>query len=376
MPAGSTASGRTIRHLYFHIPFCPKLCPYCCFYVETGAKNKNAAFIEALLADVKRASDEYDLRPQTIYFGGGTPSALLEDQLAMLLGGLREMLDCSELVEFSLEANPATVRPSKARLLREHGISRVSLGVQSWDDALLKTLGRVHTAAAAEGTYDTLREAGIPAINLDLMFSVPGQTEAQWHATLEKTIALKPDHISTYCRTYEEDTEYFRKLTGGTFVQDIELDARLFEYTMERLGAAGFSQYEISNHAQPGCESSHNRAYWLGSDYLGFGPSAFSTVGLTRWENIRNTAEYTSRVLGGKKAAEFREELTPAQRAGETAAFRIRMREGIPLTELAPWTEDIARFESIGLIERSGESIRLTTRGKLLADSVAEIFIA
>ena len=145
---------------------------------------------------------------------------------------------------------------------------------------------------------------------------------------------------------------------------------------MERLGAAGFSQYEISNHAQPGCESSHNRAYWLGSDYLGFGPSAFSTVGLTRWENIRNTAEYTSRVLGGKKAAEFREELTPAQRAGETAAFRIRMREGIPLTELAPWTEDIARFESIGLIERSGESIRLTTRGKLLADSVAEIFIA
>ena len=376
MPAGSTASGRTIRHLYFHIPFCPKLCPYCCFYVETGAKNKNTAFIEALLAEVRRACENYDLRPQTIYFGGGTPSALLEDQLAMLLGGLRETLDCSDLAEFSLEANPATVRPSKARLLRDHGISRVSLGVQSWDDALLKTLGRVHSAAAAEKTYDTLREAGIPAVNLDLMFAVPGQSEAQWQSTLEKTIALKPDHISTYCLTYEEDTEYFRKLTGGAFVQDIELDARLFEYTMERLEGAGFSQYEISNHARPGFESLHNRAYWLGSDYLGFGPSAFSTVGLTRWENIRNTAEYTSRILRGESAADFREDLTPAQRTGETAAFRIRMREGIPLAELSPWNDEIARFESIGLIERAGESIRLTTRGKLLADGVAELFIA
>jgi oxygen-independent coproporphyrinogen-3 oxidase len=286
------------------------------------------------------------------------------------------MLDCSELAEFSLEANPATVRPSKARLLREHGISRVSLGVQSWDDALLKTLGRVHNAAAAEKTYETLREAGIPSVNLDLMFSVPGQTEAQWHATLGRTIALKPDHISTYCLTYEEDTEYFRKLTGGAFVQDIELDARLFESTMERLEGAGFSQYEISNHARPGRESQHNRAYWLGADYLGFGPSAFSTVGLTRWENIRNTAEYTRRVLGTESPADFREELTPAQRTGETAAFRIRMREGIPVQELRPWMEDITRFESIGLVERAGESIRLTTRGKLLADSVAELFIA
>ncbi len=371
-----TTSGRTIRHLYFHIPFCPKLCPYCCFYVETGAKNKNTAFIESLLADVKRAQGLYDIRPKTIYFGGGTPSALLENQLAMLLGGLREMLDCSELVELSLEANPATVRPSKAKLLRDFGVSRVSLGVQSWDDTLLKTLGRVHSADAAERTYETLREAGIPSVNLDLMFSVPSQSEAQWHATLEKTIALEPDHISTYCLTYEEDTEYFRKLTGGTFVQDIELDARLFEHTMERLEEAGFSQYEISNHARPGRESQHNRAYWLGADYLGFGPSAFSTVGLSRWENIRDTAEYTRRVLGGEAAADFREELTQAQRTGETAAFRIRMREGIPSAELSPWVKEIAHFESIGLVERAGESLRLTTRGKLLADSVAELFIA
>ena len=366
----------SVRHLYFHIPFCPKLCPYCSFYVETGSQNKNTAFIDALLADVRRAGDEYDLRPKTIYFGGGTPSALREEQLERLLGGLRELLDFSEVEEISLEANPATVKPSKARLLQAHGVTRVSLGVQSWDDALLKTLGRVHTAATAEETYHTLREAGIPAVNLDLMFSVPGQTAAQWHATLAKTIALGPDHISTYCLTYEEDTEYFRKLTGGTFVQDIEHDAQLFEDTMATLAAAGFAQYEISNHARPGCESRHNRAYWLGADYLGFGPSAYSTVGLHRWEAVRDTAEYTRRALAGERTAETREELTEAQRIGEIAAFRIRMSDGIPRAELAPWAEDLAKFEKLGLLENHGANLRLTTHGKMLADSVAELFVA
>lgn len=364
-----------VRHLYFHIPFCPKLCPYCSFFVETGAKNKNTAFIEALLADLRRACGEYDIRPKTIYFGGGTPSALLESQLDLLLSGLRKTLDFSDVEEFSLEANPATVKPSKARLLQAHGVTRISLGVQSWDDALLKTLGRVHTAATAEKTYETLREAGIPAVNLDLMFSVPGQTELQWHTTLAKTIALAPNHISTYCLTYEEDTEYFRKLTGGTFVQNIELDAQLFEHTMDTLASAGFAQYEISNHARPGCESRHNRAYWLGADYLGFGPGAFSTVGENRWETIRDTAEYTRRAHAGESTANFRETLTAAQRVGEIAAFRIRMSEGIPRTELAPWADKIAEFETIGLLETHGDNLRLTRRGKLLADSVAEIFV-
>ena len=365
-----------VRHLYFHIPFCPKLCPYCSFFVETGAKNKNTAFIEALLADLRRACCDYDIRPKTIYFGGGTPSALLESQLDLLLSGLRKTLDFSEFEEFSLEANPATVKPSKARLLQAHGVTRVSLGVQSWDDDLLKTLGRVHTAATAERTYHTLREAGIPAVNLDLMFSVPGQTESQWHATLTRTIALAPNHISTYCLTYEEDTEYFRKLTGGTFVQDIELDAQLFEHTMDTLASAGFAQYELSNHARPGCESRHNRAYWLGADYLGFGPGAFSTVGANRWETIRDTAEYTRRALAEESTASFRETLTAEQRVGEIAAFRIRMSEGIPRTELAQWSDKIAEFENLGLLESLGANLRLSRRGKLLADSVAEIFVA
>lgn len=287
-----------IRHLYFHIPFCPKLCPYCSFYVEVGAKNKTASFLDALLREVELAAQRWPLQPRTIYFGGGTPTSLREDQLEYLLRGLRTRLDLRELNEWELEANPATIRPSKARLLRDLGITRLSLGVQSWDDALLKKLGRVHTARHAAETFRILRGTGFDNLNIDLMFSVPGQTVEQWRATLAETVALQPEHISAYCLTYEEDTAYFQKLTDGQFRQDDAHDAALFELTMDTLGAAGFAQYEISNYARPGRESRHNQAYWLGADYLGFGPSAFSTVGLHRWQNIptpRNSRSDCSR---------------------------------------------------------------------------------
>ncbi len=376
----------TIRHLYFHIPFCPKLCPYCSFYVEVGAKNKNREFLDALLRNVDRAAEKYALRPETIYFGGGTPTSLHTDQLEHLLGGLRARLDLSALREWTVEANPATVREEKARLLRDMGITRVSLGVQSWDDGLLQTLGRVHSAAEAERTYEVLRTSGIPAINLDLMFAVPGQRPSQWRATLAKTIALQPEHISSYCLTFEEDTAYFRQLAGGEFRQDEERDAQLFEETMDTLTAGGFAQYEISNYARTDSgddarnsrnprESQHNRAYWLGADYLGFGPGAFSTVGFSRWENVRDTAAYTRGVLADAPVFGVREELSATTRAGEIAAFRVRMAEGIPRTELAPWSEAIAEFERVGLLHDDVGTMKLTRRGKLLADSVAEAFV-
>ena len=374
-PRALRQSESVIRHLYFHIPFCPKLCPYCSFYVEVGGKNKNRAFLDALLREVDDAVTHHTLKPETIYFGGGTPTSLLTDQLEYLLGGLRDRLDLSALREWTLEANPATVRAEKARLLRDIGVTRISLGVQSWDDELLRTLGRVHNSVQAENTYHILREAGFPSVNLDLMFAVPGQTHAQWRTTLEKTITLAPDHISSYCLTYEEDTDYFRKLTGGTFRQDDERDAQLFESTMDTLAAAGFAQYEISNYACPGHESQHNRAYWFGADYLGFGPSAFSTIGNERWENVRDTAAYTQRVLAGESAGAFREKLTPTQRAGEIAAFRMRTAEGMPREELTPWATSMAELEKIGLLETSGENLRLTRRGRMLADSVGEALV-
>ena len=161
-------------------------------------------------------------------------------------------------------------------------MSRISLGVQSWDDELLKLLGREHNAAQAEASFHILREAGFTNVNIDLMFGLPGQTLAQWETTLQKTIALGPEHISTYCLTYEEDTEFFARQARGEFHEDPDSDARFLESAMELLGNAGFEHYEISNYARDGYASSHNRGYWAGEDYLGIGPSAFSTVGLER----------------------------------------------------------------------------------------------
>ena len=364
-----------IHHLYFHIPFCPKLCPYCSFYVEVGSQNKTTAFLDALLREVERAAENFPLRPRTIYFGGGTPSALTCAQLEYLLGGLRARLDLSALEEWDLEANPATIREDKARLLRDLGITRLSLGVQSWDDGLLTTLGRTHTAAQAEATFATLRAAGHDNLNIDLMFGVPGQTPAQWQATLAQTIALGPQHVSCYGLTYEEDTEYFRKLTGGVFRQDVDADADLFEHTLDTLTGAGFAHYEISNYARPGSESRHNLAYWRGADYLGFGPSAFSTVGLRRWQAIADTAEYTRRVLAGESTSAFEENLSEQTRAGERAAFGMRTSEGVSLHDLARWPAEVQQLRELGFIEDHAERAVLTRRGKLMADAVAEAFV-
>jgi oxygen-independent coproporphyrinogen-3 oxidase len=364
-----------IRHLYFHIPFCPKLCPYCSFYVETSVKNKTTRFLDGLLRELETANRQHELQPETIYFGGGTPSALTCAQLEFLLGGLRTRLDLHALKEWTFEVNPATVRADKARVLHDAGVSRISLGVQSWDDALLKTLGRVHNAAQAEKTYGILRNASFGNINIDLMFAVPGQSPAQWQATLDRTVALGPEHVSSYCLTYEEDTEYFRQLQLGTFRQDDERDATLFETTIDTLTGADFDHYEISNYAKPGFESAHNFAYWRGSDYLGFGPSAFSTVGLRRWQNVPDTAAYTDRVLQDGSPVSFTEELTPATREGEIAAFAVRTREGIATHRLDRWSSEVREFYELGFLERRGTRTVLTRRGKLMADSVAEAFV-
>jgi oxygen-independent coproporphyrinogen-3 oxidase len=364
-----------IEHLYFHIPFCPKLCPYCCFFVEEGSRNKNRAFLDALLAELDSQTARRPVHPKTIYLGGGTPTALLSDQLEYLLAGLRNRLPLDALVEWTVEANPATVRPEKARILREAGVTRVSLGVQSWNDATLKTLGRVHSGTQAHKTYDTLRNAGLPAVNIDLMFAVPGQTADQWEADLLETVALSPEHVSAYCLTYEEDTEYFRKLTGGQFRQDEELDARFFELTMDRLGEAGYRHYEISNHARTGFESAHNEACWEGREYLGLGPSAFSTLGGERIQNVCDTAEYIRRINAGESAAATREGLDATTLRKERIAFGLRRDAGLERTTLAEWSAEVAHLEEIGLLESTGQRVRLTRRGRLLADSVGEVFM-
>ena len=360
-----------IMHLYVHIPFCPKVCPYCSFYKEASDRNKTRGFLDAVLAEADRRACQ--VTPQTIFFGGGTPTALSTSQLEYLIGGLRERINLSNLQEFTVEMNPATVSLEKAGVLRKLGVNRVSMGVQSWDAGLLATLGRVHSASQAQRSYDILREAGFENINLDLIFGVPGQTREQWRASLEKTIALNPSHISAYCLTYEEDTEYFLRMSRGEYQPDESLDADLFEMTIDTLENAGFCQYEISNYSRPGRECRHNLAYWLGADFLGLGPSAFSTVGLDRWKNVSDTTAYVSAVAGGGDPADFRETLTVRTRQAECIAFSLRTDRGVP-SDFVPSSKAEA-LANIGLLARDDGRWHLTRKGKLLADSVAEAFI-
>jgi oxygen-independent coproporphyrinogen-3 oxidase len=294
-----------IRHIYVHIPFCARICPYCAFYKELLDRAQTQRFCEALLSELRQQTQDRHLLPSTIYFGGGTPTALTTAQLEFLLGGFRDQLDLSELIEWAMEANPGSVSARKAVLLQRLGINRISLGIQSWDDDLLKLLGREHNAKQGEESFAIFRDAGFSNINVDLMFGLPGQTMRQWQSTLERTVSLAPEHISTYCLTYEEDTEFFLRHARGEFRQNSDADAEFFEMTMSILEAAGYEHYEISNHARPGFRSGHNRAYWSGSNYLGIGPSAFSTVGMTRWQNIADFRRYADAVLCGRSAGKI-----------------------------------------------------------------------
>ena len=361
-----------VKHLYVHVPFCPKICPYCSFYKEASDRNRTQAFLDAVLLELDSAPH---IQPKTIFFGGGTPSALSTRQLAYLIDGLRERLDLSDLQEWTLEMNPATVSEEKALLLRSLGISRISMGVQAWQPELLDRLGRVHSATQALRSYKILRSAGFENINLDLIFGIPGQTAEQWEESLLQTIALGPEHISAYCLTYEEDTEYFLRLGAGEFVQEAGRDAALFERTMDTLEQHGYSQYEISNYARPGKECLHNLAYWTGKEYLGLGPSAFSTVASRRWQNVPNTPEYIQRIRESGRACQFTEIITPDIHRAEKIAFGLRTNLGVPEELVEPWHKPIGDLLSEGYVERNAGKVRLSRSGRMVADAIGEMFV-
>jgi oxygen-independent coproporphyrinogen III oxidase len=382
--AGDTpaTARRHVRHIYVHIPFCARICPYCAFYKDLLDRSRTWRFCEAILQELElhestlRTGDRRSLgRPSTIYFGGGTPTALNIAQLELLLRGFHERLDLSELVEWTMEANPGSVSARKAGVLKKFGPNRISLGVQSWDDELLKLLGREHNARQAEESFRILRDSGFKNINIDLMFGLPDQSLDQWRATLEKTIALEPEHISTYCLTYEEDTEFFLRHARGEFRQDADADAEFFEITLATLQDAGYEHYEISNYARRGFESVHNRAYWLGEDYLGIGPSAVSTIGMQRWQNVCDYRTYIDRLLSGQSPRESSENLTHEMKRTERIALALRTRDGVSGLELKGFAPQTDELIALKLLRESNGNFVLTQKGKALADSVAEAFL-
>ncbi len=372
MVSGGTLTTPSVRHLYVHIPFCHRVCPYCSFYKHTPGNTPMGGFVEAVLLEAEKARTEYDLKIDTVYFGGGTPTALSEAHLERLLSGLRERLDLSAVREFTCEVNPRTITDSKAAMMRAQGIDRISLGIQAWDDETLRTLGRDHAPDDAEETYHTLRQAGFRSVSIDLMFSIPGQSLDAWRGTVERTISLSPDHISAYNLNYEEDTEFFERLRKGQYRVEEDRDAEFFFTALDLLSAAGYEHYEISNYARPGCQSLHNQSYWLGEDYVGLGPGAYSTAEGRRWQNIADTRKYLELLQSGQSAAEPGESLTPDQRRTERFGLELRTARGLPQSLVQePEQRMIKVLAEEGILWVEDGHIRLTREGKPLVDSVA-----
>ncbi len=361
-----------MRSLYLHIPFCHRICPYCAFYKHTPGRSDIRGYVAAVVAEARLRLPQ-GFAPETIYFGGGTPSMLSPLHLDTLVKGLAEVVDFSALREWSFEANPATFNAAKAAQWRSLGITRVSLGVQSLSPRLLRLLGREHSPEQVAESVRLLREAGIPQVNMDLMFSLPTQSLDDWRETLEGALALHPDHISTYNLTYEEDTAFFEHY--GADATDEETDVAMFAMAEDLLTSAGFRHYEISNYAKgDDCRSLHNLACWRGDDYYGLGPGACGKVGELRYRNIEDTAAYTAALVQGGVLPPCQEEWqTEEGRRTELLGLRLRTDEGLPADFLRPQdAEFISMLQREGLAFLGEEgSLFLTRAGRLVADEIA-----
>lgn len=364
--------------LYVHIPFCARKCPYCAFWSrgDQDLPVRREWFAALRREWARRRDTEPGLaswRPATIFFGGGTPTFLEPGELDELCGWIRATFDLSGLVEWSVEANPGTLTPQKAAILRHHGVTRLSLGVQSLNPHALATLGRIHGPDEARAAVAIARDAGFPHLGADWMYGLPGLPETAARHDLETLAALPGlDHLSCYALEVEPGTPFAHRRVRT----DDRLQRRLYEFARRALRAAGFSHYELSNFARPGAECRHNLLYWSGGAYLGLGPAAAS-----HWHGVRSA---NSRDLVRWRRA-FSESLPPAQKACETLVFGLRRLPGWTRAEFAAatggfdWTTlrgpEIAALVRNRLLVETSSRLRLSTRALFVSDSVFRALI-
>jgi oxygen-independent coproporphyrinogen-3 oxidase len=369
------------RAAYVHIPFCAHHCGYCDFAVAAGQDHRIDLYLEAL--GVELATLGSPRRIGTLFLGGGTPSHLDLQQLARLMTDLRRWFP-GTLAEVTLEANPDSFNLEKAKLLAEFGVTRVSIGVQSFHAGLLRTLERQHEPKHIAPAVAAARLCGM-TVSLDLIFGVPGQTLDQWDADLRQALGFEPDHVSTYGLTFEKGTRLWKQRERGEVTPVVEeLEVEMYRHAMTTLEAAGYEQYEISNFARPGCRSRHNQVYWANEAFYGFGVGAAAYVGGTRTLNLRNLENYLKHVLAGDSPVFQSETLDPEQRARETMAMNLRRAEGIVFERFREQTgfdasalvnRALDRYTAAGLLVEDGVGSRLTRAGRCVADAiVTELF--
>ncbi|HET9093596.1 MAG TPA: radical SAM family heme chaperone HemW [Solirubrobacteraceae bacterium] len=360
--------------IYIHVPFCAARCGYCDFntYVPSGAEQPSA-FLEAALREITLARSELgERRVSTVFIGGGTPT-LLGTDLLRLLEAVERAFGLVDGAEITTEANPESTTPPLLRALRDGGVTRISLGMQSAAPHVLRTLDRVHTPGRALAVAIEAREAGFAHVSLDLIYGTPGETDADWDATLEAALRAEPDHISAYALTVEPGTAMGRAVHAGRLPAPDDADqARRYAHADAVLGERGFDWYELSSWATtPAARCRHNLGYWRSYDWWGIGPGAHSHVSGVRWWNVRRPVAYAEALAAGRSPAAGREVLTAQERALETVMLGLRERGGLALSALSPaGAAAVEREVARRRVELVGDRVQLTRRGRLFADAV------
>jgi oxygen-independent coproporphyrinogen-3 oxidase len=363
--------------VYVHVPFCASTCDFCAFYQTTPTADGIDRYMKGI-ADEAALVEWAGRRVETVFWGGGTPGLLSPKDIRRLGGIVGERLGGGP-TEWSVEMAPASVTEARLEALKEIGVTRISMGAQSFQPALLDGLGRQHTREQIFRAYERIRAADFASVNIDMMFALPGQDEAAWLMDLGEALALAPDHLSTYCLTFEEDTKLWVKLSKGQVKLDVEHEARLYEMTWARLEEAGYAQYEVSNFARPGHACIHNLNTWRMHEWAGLGPSAASQHAGWRGGNVADLEQWQVNIARGERVTEDRVALTPALLAEDALIFGVRMNAGVDLAALrarfpsAPWSAvevEIARLVDAGVADVRDGHLRLTARGRIIADTV------
>ena len=367
--------------LYLHVPFCSTTCDFCAFYQEKPSKKGISDYFSGLRLEFDRFAPDRAL--STIFIGGGTPGLLSADQLSQLCTMISS-LNHETGIEWSIELAPSEITPGKLEALRQGGVNRISLGVQTFDPRFMDALGRKHPVEKVRQAYQWIREAGFLSVNIDLLFGAPGQSIEDWENDLVQAIELQPDHISTYCLTFEEDTAMYLRLAEGKVRIDPEREAEFYEFSWDYLPRHGYDQYEVSNYAKPGHACRHNLNTWGMNEWIGYGPSACTQYLGVRRKNIPDITRWLASLQPGKESEFVEEQFLNSKNLAEDALlFGLRMNQGINLGSIATcFSLQMSAFKNVisffdrlvdeGLAEsRDKHSYRLTRAGRMVADAVA-----